>query len=307
MNTKILIDVTKLVPQERHPAIFNAFDEIEPGDSVIIHNDHDPKPVYYQLLGLKGNCFSWSYLQQGPDVWEVEITKNLPGENEETIGQMVRKDIRKAEVFKKMGIDFCCGGKKSIADACKETGVDEQAVKAELEKLDEVKTNAFNYDNWTLTFLADYIVNQHHSYVKDNTPLLRELTLKVATKHSDKHPELVQIYQKTHALLNELETHLKKEEVILFPYIKQLEANNEGHMAFDSVQAPISVMEQDHDLAGTLIHEIRALSDNYNPPANACNSYRLMLFKLEEFENDLMQHIHLENNILFPKAIQLEK
>lgn len=112
MNIKI--DVTKIVPNKKHPAIFEAFDAISAGDSVIIYNDHDPKPVYYQLIGTRGHCFTWSYLSNGPEVWEVEVRKDEINPDSATIGSIVSKDIRKAEVFKKLGIDFCCGGKKTL-------------------------------------------------------------------------------------------------------------------------------------------------------------------------------------------------
>ena len=109
MNS-VFIDVTVLEPRMKHPTIFNAFDNVTEGNSVVIHNDHDPKPLYYQLLGERGNCFSWTYLSSGPEIWEVEIKKN--SKNDETVGEIAAKDMRKAELLKKLGIDFCCGGKK---------------------------------------------------------------------------------------------------------------------------------------------------------------------------------------------------
>lgn len=307
MESSILIDVTKMLPSEKHPSIFNAFDSIEPGASVIIHNDHDPKPVYYQLLGLRGNCFTWSYLKNGPDVWEVEIKKNEPSNGKETIGQIVSGDIRKAEVFKKMGIDFCCGGKKTLEQACKEKGLSEAAVREALEAQHEQGFLNLDFNSWKPSFLADFITNQHHTFVRENTPILRELSAKVSIKHGDKYPYMKTVNEKLNELLNELETHMKKEEYILFPYIRQIEATKLKAEAFNSVQDPIWMMEQEHDIAGELIHEINALCNNYEEPVDACNSHKLLLYKLEEFENDLYQHIHLENNILFPKALDLEK
>ncbi|MBS1585909.1 MAG: iron-sulfur cluster repair di-iron protein [Bacteroidetes bacterium] len=307
MNTNIFIDVTQLKPTEKHPAIFDAFDRISEGEAVIIHNDHDPKPVYYQLLNLKGNCFSWTYLAKGPDIWEIEVKKSEPVEAVETIGQIVRKDIRKAEVFKRFGLDFCCGGKKTVETACREKGVDAEEVKMALSR-EGVAAAAHNYDQWKLSFLADYIVNEHHDYVRNNTQLIKELAEKASLKHGERQPELVEINNRVTTLLCELATHMRKEEAILFPYIKSLEASDgKIKIGFATVQDPILAMESDHELAGELMRDIRKLSHEYTAPENACNSQKLLYFKLQEFESDLFQHVHLENNILFPKAISIEQ
>ena len=129
-TTEVFIDVTVLEPRMKHPTIFARFDELQGGESLIIHNDHDPQPVYYQLLGERGNIFKWQYLEQGPEIWEVRITKNTSEEGE-TIGELVAKDYRKAQVFKKYGLDFCCGGKKSVRAACEEKGIDADKVEPE--------------------------------------------------------------------------------------------------------------------------------------------------------------------------------
>ena len=117
MNESITIDVTVIEPSLKHATVFNAFDVLNTGEAILLNNDHDPKPLYYQLLGEKGSCFSWSYLQSGPETWTIEIRKNATGAQPETLGEIVSKDLRKAEVFKKLGMDFCCGGKKSLEDA----------------------------------------------------------------------------------------------------------------------------------------------------------------------------------------------
>ncbi len=313
MEQDIIIDVTKIEPRLKHPSIFKAFDYLDDGVAVIIHNDHDPKPLYYQLLGERGNTFSWAYLENGPELWRVEIRKNISTHKIETIGDIAAKDLRKAEVFKKYGLDFCCGGKKTLEDSCKEKGLDVLQVKAELE--DTVKINTLihqhNYNSWNLTFLIDYIVNVHHAYVKNNIPIIEDLCAKVTEHHGKQHPELLQINALVELLFSEIKTHLNKEEKILFPYIKQLELSNLSgsnvHLGFCSVLQPISFMEKDHEVVGKLGAEIKELSKDYTLPADACNSYYLLYKKLEEFENDLHLHIHLENNILFPKAIELEK
>lgn len=304
-----VLDVTKIEPRLKHPTIFQYFDRLAGGEAFVIHNDHDPKPLYYQLLGERGNCFSWKYLLNGPEVWEVEIRKSDAGQQPETLGEIVKKDLRKAETFKKLGLDFCCGGKKSLEDACKEKGLDVLHVKNELEKVAKVSasTPQHDFDAWSLTFLADYVINVHHGYVKQNIPILLELSQKVANRHGKTNPNLVQVWQKVNAMANELIVHLNKEERILFPYIKQLEAaGGPVSQSFNSVKEPVAVMENDHDIVGKLAEDIKNLTHNYTLPEHACTSYALLYKKLEDFEDDLHTHIHLENNILFPKAIALE-
>ena len=303
----VFIDVTVLEPRMKHPTIFDAFDNVAEGSAVVIHNDHDPKPLYYQLLGEKGNCFSWTYLSNGPEIWEVEIKKHDKGQSE-SVGEIAAKDMRKAALLKKLGIDFCCGGKRSLEEACREQGLDVLRVKKELEQSESQPAAGpqLDFNTWTLTFLADYVVNVHHGYVKSNSPLLLELSEKVAAHHGANNPMLITVRNKTYEVLQELTTHMKKEEQILFPMIKQQENNSGTSAKPEPLKNIISVMERDHDIAGEITREIRHLTNDYTPPANACNSISLLFHKLEEFENDLLQHVHLENNILFPKAIAMD-
>ncbi|MGV3539223.1 MAG: iron-sulfur cluster repair di-iron protein [Rufibacter sp.] len=306
------LDVTILEPRLKHPTIFQWFDALKGGEAFIIHNDHDPKPLYYQLLGERGNVFKWEYLEQGPEVWEVKISKLTPTE-EESIGELVAKDFRKAQVFKKYGIDFCCGGKKSISQVCEEKGIDPEVVERELNALPDAKATAQNdFDNWDLSFLADYIVNVHHKYVREAIPALYEYTNKIARVHGSRHPELLQVAKHFVNVANELESHMPKEERVLFPFIKQLnEAKQKGEKlvrpAFGSIQNPINMMEMEHEAAGGELEAIRTLTNNFELPADACATYQVAFAKLQEFEEDLHRHIHLENNILFPKALELEK
>ncbi|MFD2245136.1 iron-sulfur cluster repair di-iron protein [Pontibacter ruber] len=313
METIETLDVTVLEPRLKHPTIFNWFDNLTGGESFIIHNDHDPKPLYYQLLGERGNTFKWEYLEQGPEVWEVKISKLTPAEGD-TVGELVAKDYRKAQVFKKYGIDFCCGGKKSLAQVCEEKNIDQDKLEQELNGLTDQATagRENEYEKWDPAFLADYIVNVHHTYVREAIPALYEYTAKIARVHGARHPELLQIAKHFVNVANELEVHMPKEERVLFPYIKQLvEAKKNGQKverpAFGTIQNPINMMEMEHESAGNEMESIRELSDNYTVPADGCATYRVAFSKLKEFEEDLHRHIHLENNILFKKALELEK
>lgn len=308
--TENILNVTLLEPRQKHPTIFVRFDALAPGESLTIHNDHDPKPLYYQLLGERGNIFTWEYLEQGPVWWKVRISKNKTGEVDETLGAIAAKDLRKAEIFKKYGLDFCCGGKKTVKEACAEKGIDVTKIEQELQQADKIiSTRPLPYQEWSLDFLADYIVNTHHTYVRKTIPELSELTAKVARVHGDQHPELHVILALVNDIVEELSSHLVKEEEIVFPYIKQVAKKNAQPSVEDAagLQAPINLMEMEHEAVGEKLEEIRTLSNGYTVPADGCASYNLLFKMLTDFEDDLFTHIHLENNILFPKAIQLEK
>lgn len=269
--------------------------------------------MYYQLLGERGNIFIWEYQEQGPEWWIVKITKRITGENDETLGQIAAKDLRKAEVFKKYGLDFCCGGKKTVKEACAEKGLDVTKVEQELQQADKMPSSRpIPYGDWTLDFLADYIINTHHSYVRKTLPDITAYAAKVMQVHGKHHPELIRISQLVSEVNAELTGHLVKEEKILFPYIKALVAAKNHTQPlqaahFGSVQSPINMMEMEHELVGKNLDEIRQLANNYLLPEDACASYSLLYRMLDEFEEDLHLHIHLENNILFPKALEIEK
>lgn len=236
--------------------------------------------------------------------------------NKISIGELVTQDWRKAEVFKKYGIDYCCGGKKTVAEACTKKGIDPAVVEAELEQVELRPLTGMgstnNYNHWGLDFLADYIVNTHHHYVKEATPFLEELSAKVARVHGGHHPELLEIQRHSQSVIEELTMHMHKEEMILFPYIKQLAQAKKTGMSiarppFGTIANPINMMEAEHVSAGEDLQAIEELSERFTPPEDACMSYRVLFAKLQEFQQDLHQHIHLENNILFPKALQLEE
>jgi regulator of cell morphogenesis and NO signaling len=233
---------------------------------------------------------------------------------ERTVGELVAEDYRTAEVFKKNGIDFCCGGKKTIAEVCQQKGLDASLLQTALERLHEfppTEARQLDFQSWPLPFLADYIVNVHHRFVLEKVPQIMQYASKVAKVHGHAYTETVTIAEKFERLAEELILHLKKEEHILFPYVKFLQDAKDKDLAiqdppFGSVQNPIQMMEEEHEFAGDTMREIRQLSDDFTPPESACNTYRVLYKLLEEFEADLHQHVHLENNILFPKAQELE-
>ena len=239
---------------------------------------------------------------------EINFAPKVP-----TVGELVAADYRKADVFKKYGIDFCCGGKKSVEKSCAEAGVDYVAVMTELLNIENASAKpSQRYNEWKLDFLADYIVNTHHSYVRTAVPLLIAYTQRVAERHGDTQPALVEIAAIFQTVADEMTMHMVKEEKMLFPFIKQLaHAHQTGtplpRAPFGSVDNPIHMMEHEHETVGEAMRRIAKLTNNFTPPANACNTYKVTFAKLQEFENDLHEHVHLENNVLFPRAIALEK
>jgi len=307
-----VLNVSLIEPKLKHPTIFKHFDELDGGESFIIDNDHDPKPLYYQLLGERGNIFTWEYLEEGPQRWKVRIAKRAADEQQETVGEIAAKDIRKAEVFKKMGIDFCCGGNKTLKEASAEAGISEDRIHEALKEIENAPVSpSVDYNKWELDFLSDYIVNTHHRYVKENAELINGLAQKVANHHGENHPELHKLAQSTHHFLQDLINHMAKEEGILFPAIKEAVSrknnpNYKGDYQKGSVKQPIMMMQKEHEISGEDLSFFRKLTHDYTLPEDACNSYNYLFQKMQEFETDLQQHIHLENNILFPKALKLD-
>ena len=229
-----------------------------------------------------------------------------------TVAEIVTENIRTADVFKKNGIDFCCGGNVNVQDVCKKKGVDYSKIKEDILNIGKAPTGAQDFNTWDIDFLADYIVNTHHKYVAEANQLIIQYSDRVAKVHGHHYTETVEINRLFHAIANELNQHMMKEENILFPFIKEIgRAKKEGAPLspppFGTIQNPINMMELEHTDAGEIIMQIKELSNNFTPPEGACNTFRALYSKLEEYQNDLFQHIHLENNILFPKAIQFEK
>jgi len=229
-----------------------------------------------------------------------------------TIGQIVAEDYRTAQVFRDNGLDFCCGGKKTLKEACNDKNIEIEKVRQELSSLNSKSDDHHNYNSWALDFLTDYIINNHHRFVREKLPEIAFYAKKVAKVHGKRHEELNEILHEFLMIQDELLNHLEKEEQMLFPYIKRLvELEKEGKSsdakpAFTTAENPIRMMEEDHDQVGETLAKIQHLSDNFTPPDDACATYRVYYQNLEGFQNDLHKHVHLENNILFPKALELE-
>lgn len=239
--------------------------------------------------------------------------ETLEKNTQKEIGQFVAEDYRTAAVFSKYKIDFCCNGNRTIEEACNKKGINSNILMNEIDAiLNSNRGETIDYKSWPLDLLIDYIEKKHHRYVDEKIPVLRQFLDKLCRVHGERHPELLKINELFTASAGELASHMKKEELLLFPFVKQLvkaKLNSEAVRVpqFGTVENPIAMMKHEHDNEGERFRQIAELTDNYNPPADACNTYRVTFAMLDEFEKDLHLHIHLENNILFPEAIKLEK
>lgn len=232
--------------------------------------------------------------------------------DEKTVAEIVTDNIKTADVFKRNGIDFCCGGNVKVTEVCKKKGIDYNSLKNDLLNINKTASNEHDYNSWDLEFLADYIINTHHKYVIEANNLITQYADKVAKVHGHYYSETIEINHLFNELANELVSHMFKEENILFPFIKEIARAKKQNTPlapppFGTIQNPINMMEMEHTDAGDIIGKIKELTNNFTPPEGACNTFKALYAKLEEYQNDLFQHIHLENNILFPKAIKLEQ
>jgi regulator of cell morphogenesis and NO signaling len=217
-------------------------------------------------------------------------------------------------VFERFGIDYCCGGQRSVEEACRRAKAPLDQVMGALDELQANGTPAAE-QSWTQSSLAEltaHIIERHHRYVRDEAPRIERLLKTVVDRHAKAHPELNEIQETFAALSSELFAHMLKEERVLFPFLEEMEnAARFGvgapYACFNSVRTPISRMLDDHDDAGALTARIRDLSAGHRAPEGSCPTYRGLYQALEEFERDLHQHIHLENNILFPRAVEIER
>jgi regulator of cell morphogenesis and NO signaling len=228
----------------------------------------------------------------------------------QTLAEIVSKNYHTAAVFEKYHLDFCCKGRRSLQEACVQKQLNIQDILPELEQAMLKKDrSSVDFSQLTLTALADHIVTHHHQYIRKEMPLIMMYLQKIAAKHGERHPEMMNVFELFSRLKHELESHMLKEEQVLFPRIGQLEAleqeEPDPHTTHTFLEAPIRVMLQEHDDAGTIMAEIRAFTNDYDLPDDACTTYKLCFAALQAFEADLHQHVHLENNILFPKVLKL--
>lgn len=229
-----------------------------------------------------------------------------------SVRDIVAVDFRAAAVFERHGIDYCCGGGRTIAEASAAAAVPAERLLSELGNLAGASAGLPpRFAAWNPAFLVDYIIANHHAYVRAALPAILAHAEKVADKHGARHPEMIDVARTFADVAAEMAQHMMKEEQILFPYVQALAAQAAsgcpvGPSPFGSIANPIRMMETEHESAGNAMRRIRDLTGNYAPPDDACTTYRVTLAELEAFERDLHQHVHLENNILFPRALEME-
>jgi len=231
-----------------------------------------------------------------------------------TVRDLATEIPNATRIFEKFGIDYCCGGSKPLQDACRQANIPVEQVLRSLE--DGTTAGAetateLDFNNAPLTALIAHILARHHGYVKQEIPRLKQLFYKVVAVHCAAHPELAAVQRTFIGVADEFSAHMMKEEMVLFPYIEKLEqAKCAGRPAplasFGSIRNPVHMMELEHESTGKAVQAMRTLTSSYTPPESACFSYRTLYSALKEFEADLHEHVHLENNILFPRAIALE-
>jgi regulator of cell morphogenesis and NO signaling len=234
----------------------------------------------------------------------------MSAELEATVRDIALGHPRAVRVFESFGIDYCCGGRQSLLDACRQANVSVAEVRDALQRPVEAGMDAG--EDWTtasLEELTDHIVTRHHTFVRQETARLLELLGKVGAKHKTNHRELDRLEELFRALASELKLHMMKEEQVLFPMIRQLEQTSRGQEAdiadFRAIMFPMKRMILEHEDAGGILREIRSLTRSFESPRDACPSFRALYQGLEQFERDLYRHIHLENNILFPRAARM--
>jgi regulator of cell morphogenesis and NO signaling len=228
-----------------------------------------------------------------------------------TVGELAVTLPYAARVFEQFGIDYCCGGATPLIDACRISKAEVDKVLNAIAAAERNAHEEIDYSRLSLRELTSHIVARHHVFTRAEIARLTQLTSKVVSVHGSRHPELASGRKVFDGLAADLLPHLQKEEMVLFPYIVNVEAAREtgttlSRPPFVAVRNPIRMMGFEHDLAGELLRELRRLTSNYTVPPDACASYKTLYAALENFEQDLHQHIHLENNILFPRAVELE-
>ncbi len=227
-----------------------------------------------------------------------------------TIGEIVAGDIRTANIFQKYGLDFCCGGKQRLKTVCDENEINYSKIVDELNKSTFENVDVIDYQSMAVDTLVTHIIDKHHKYIYETGPITLQFIKRVAKVHGERYPYTVEMVEVCSNLLSELHHHMMKEEQVLFPYIMNLVKMETGELSTNSfrqfVSNPIRVMMIEHDQAGDSLKQLQELSNDYLPPEDACTTFRAAFSNLKELDDDVILHIHLENNILFPKAVSLE-
>jgi len=298
-------------PGTMHVDIFEKLSAMEIGQSVVINHDQNLRPLYFRLQAECRQAFVWETLDDGPEAWRVQFTRKAPGINSETIGDMVSRDYRNAAVFKKLGVDFSCDGKRTLEQVCTDNHLDMNDLRQQLAMcLMQPAVQTINLLSWAPAFLCRYLVNLNHQYIKINTPFIGELAQKVAVSYKDSHPQIDRVSTLFFNAGEGMMRDILKEEASLFPEIVKLsECDNKGCMptidATDDILTAFYSMMASHEKIAADFRLIRQLTNNYQVPRYVSSSYNILYKLLQEYEDDLLFNFHLENNLLFPKVIAI--
>lgn len=333
-----VLDGICLDPAVKFQTIMKTFNDLKEGEGFILKNDHDPKPLYYHLSGEHGDIFTWDYLQEGPEVFKIRIAKKILTHHEsikhdftegpkefhdhilfdkntpETARTIVAKDHRKARVFRKHGLDYAWRGDRPLSEVCKDGSITESVLRKELIMAEEdfsAAVPSMDYYHWDMAFLADYVLQTHHRYVRDNAQRISEIAEEVGRKHGKDYPELAELEKSVPPMIDDFILHMSKEENVLFPAIKHmlglLQKEEKQTGPGGDIARGIARMEAEHDETRAYLQRFREITHGYQLPDGACEAHKQLYRDLQLFENDTWLHVHLENNILFPKTIILER
>lgn len=294
MDNVEVLNVSLIEPKLKHPTIFQHFDELAVGASFIIDNDHDPKPLYYELLGERGDVFSWEYVEGGPERWKVILTKKDPESDAGDIPAIDEKDIRKAELLKTKGIEFKCNDSK-----------------APRKEMYPVVSASQDYRKWGLDFLADFIEHTHFRYLQDTMRVVEGLAVEVADHHGQDQPELKRLAQIITPFIVNLRSDISTMETILFPAIRHLIAMKKDDTILkadqtESIKRTAMTLQREHAVMQEDLDYMRRICKDYNLPEGACNSHAYLYQKLAEMETDLRYYFSLSDQVLLPGANALE-
>ncbi len=224
-----------------------------------------------------------------------------------TLARIVADDFRAAQIFERYGLDYCCKGKRQLSVACHEKGLQPTEVITELESLASEQNNTQRFNSWSVDFLTEYIVQQHHTYVRTMMPLILGHLQKVINAHGEKYPEIAEIQYRFEKLYPILINHLLEEEATVFPLIKVVALSRQLNLSEEFIEKELETflanLDEEHSEVGDTLKEIQTLSNNFTPPGGACTTFRVLYQELKAFQEDMFHHIHLENNILFPKVL----
>lgn len=335
-SEEFILNGIELDPAVKFQTIMNTFNQLQAGEAFILHNDHDPKPLFYQLSSTQGDTFTWEYLKQGPDVFDIRIGKKMISENEpaniptheneifedhiefpedspETVRTIVAKDFRKIKVFQKYRMDYGWKADISIADICNRHAIDEAQLRAELGAVENDFSESipsYDYYHWDMSFLADFILRTHHQYVKNNAERIALLAEEVGKTHGGDSEILDEICKSVRPMLEDFMVHMSKEEDVLFPAIKQmlrlLQKGEKSKGPGGAIKNAVIKMEEEHDETKEFLDAFREATEDYKVQGDTAESIKSLYRELQLFEQDTYMHVHLENNILFPKLILLE-